>query len=168
MLKKLLKEEKIRVIETVDLIYGSKLNNDQNVYGILDLNKNSLKLQWASVLQFMDDYLSRQENFVPMFSHQSKTLGKLLSSLGFIRFQTYQNTNNVTKPYQIISDNKEGKSRVIDFYADKIPEITDIVQELNPKLDLDAFADDTEVYDRQNYKRGKRKGTHPHAQWGRI
>ena len=99
----------------MDLIYGSKLNNDQNVYGILDLNKNSLKLQWASVLQFMDDYLSRQENFVPMFSHQSKTLGKLLSSLGFIRFQTYQNTNNVTKPYQIISDNKEGKSRVIDF-----------------------------------------------------
>ncbi|ENQ3079539.1 hypothetical protein [Bacillus multifaciens] len=157
VLKKLLIEEKIKVIDTMDPIYGAKLNNDRNIYGILDTNKNSLKLQWASVLQFMDDYLRRQENFVPLFNHQSKTLGKLLSSLGYIRVQTYQNTNNVTKPYQIISDNKEGKGRVIDFYADKIPEITDIVQQLNPKLDLDASAYDTEVYDRQNYKRGKRK-----------
>lgn len=157
VLKKLLIEEKIKVIEKVDLIYGSKLNNDQNIYGILNINKNSLKLQWASVLQFMDDYLSRQENFVPLFSHQSKTLGRLLSSLGYIRVKTYENTTNVTTPYTIISDNKEGRSRVIDFYADKIPEITGIVQALNPKLDLDAFTDDTEVYDRQSYKRGKKK-----------
>jgi len=157
VLKKLLVEEKIRVIDTVDFIYGSKLNNDKNIYGILDESKNCLKLQWTSVLQFMDDYLSKQENFVPLFSHQSKTLGKLLSSLGYIRVKTYENTKNVTTPYPIISDTKEGRGRVIDFYADKIPEIRDIVKELSPKLDLNASTYDTEVYDRQDYTGIKRK-----------
>jgi hypothetical protein len=158
VLKKLLQEGKIKVAVKGNLSTPGKLNNDKKIYGVLDLEKNSLKLQWSVILEKVDDFIRNKDNVIPAISQQSKIFGKNLAGHRYIRLKTYDTSNNVTTPSITIENGKDIKCRVIDFYADKIPDIIQLIKELNPDPFIDDLLEANQIdYDREETYRSKKK-----------
>ncbi|WNF21332.1 hypothetical protein [Mesobacillus jeotgali] len=151
--KVLLTSGKVKIIEKGSLTYPPILNKDKNIYGILDTESNILKLHWQPILTMLDEYTGNSNYPTSSFVAHSKTFGKLLVQHRMVKTHEYQSRNNITTPSVTIENSIKVKCRVIDFHTEKIPDIVNLIKELNPPIVLnsDSFIQE------QAPKRGKKK-----------
>ncbi|MCS7460202.1 hypothetical protein N0M98_08615 [Paenibacillus doosanensis] len=152
-LEEIIREGKI-VVELKDESFYNKLNLDNNVYGIYDVDTNELKLHWEYVYSLVSENIRSKNGASAVIG--VKKIGKMLSNANYII-----TSGGVTVPFTAIHRMvNQIKCRVITFDANMIPEIIQLIMD---QYDIRVSEREREEdnydydYDKKNEKRIKKE-----------